>query len=262
MVFGVSLSAVLTLSGLAGPAGAAVVGFWQMNEPAGSTQMLDSSTTVHHSEVFRGVSLTGNKYLFPGWSANLDAGGSLTGVLADPESGEIRVLDPTNQLMPGLDSFGIQLRLKPLLRNGLLPFPGTGSNSTPSYNILQRGRANDIGGTYKLELMGYGPRSGRVHCTMRAPGFPALDVYSAPIVDGLAHKIDCSLDRTLSQLRITTDGVLSDVKTFNSYGSIEPRDIYGFYLTIGKKPGSNVPADAYAGQIDWVTISRGEPVGR
>ena len=32
--------------------------------------------------------------------------------------------------------------------------------------------------------------------------------------------------------------------------------IYGTYLTVGKKPGSSDPGDAFAGDIDYVTISR------
>ncbi len=55
---------------------------------------------------------------------------------------------------------------------------------------------------------------------------------------------------------MTTDGVVTQTRKFKAYGSITPRDTYGTYVTVGKKPGSANPADAFAGQIDWLTISR------
>ncbi len=248
--------AAVSVFGSARVALAATVGSWQMNEPSGSTQMLDSVVPGHQSLPFIGVVTNGSTYTFPGWTNNIDATGRLVGVLADPAIGEIRVPDPSGSLSPGGGSFSVALRLQPTLTSGALPIPGDGSLAIPSYNILQRGRATDAGGFYKLELIGYGTKLGKVHCGMKAPGFNSLDVYSARIIDGNAHTIECSLDRLARVLKITTDGVVSGTKSFSSYGTILPRDQYGTYLTVGKKPGSTDPGDAFAGSIDYVTINR------
>lgn len=246
-----------SLDGMPSAHAATIVGSWQMNEAPGSVHMIDATFPANNSDPFHGAVLNGSKYAFPGWTANVGFDGRLTGDLADSTVGEIRVVDPAGDLVPAAGTFAIKVKFKPTLLNGQLPLPGTSSELLlPSYNIVQRGRANDIGGFYKLELMGFGSKLGRVHCAMKAPGFSALDVYSAPVVDGLSHKVECVIDRTAKALRIMTDGVVSESKSFVVYGSIEPRDIYGTYFTVGKKPGSDNPADAFAGQIDYVTISR------
>ncbi len=253
---GVGLIGVLSVAGPANLARAITIGAWEMNEPTGGSQMFNDVLFGQHSLPFIGATTDGSKYTFPGWAANVDATGRLTGVLANSSIGEIRVPDAAGWLSPGAGSFGIKLSLRPALVNGGLPLPGTGSLAAPSYNILQRGRATDAGGFYKLELVGIGTKIGKVHCGMKAPGYSSLDVYSAPILDGKPHTIECTLDRLARVLRITTDGFVSGTKSFKTYGVILPRDAYGTYLTVGKKPGSIDPGDAFAGEIDYVTISR------
>ncbi len=227
-----------------------------MNEASGTTQMIDGFLFGLHSLPFNGVTTDGSKYVFSGWTTNVDATGRLTGLLASSSAGEIRVPDAASLLSPGAGSFSIALSLRPTLVNGSLPLPGSGTLAAPSYNILQRGRATDAGGFYKLELIGSGSKLGKVHCGMKAPGFASLDVYSARILDGKPHTIECTLDRLTRVLKITTDGFVSGTKSFTTYGTIMPRDAYGTYLTVGKKPGSSDPGDAFAGEIDYVTISR------
>ena len=250
-----SLIGTVCLAGPANLAGALTIGAWSMNESAGTVQMFDSVVPGHHSQIFSGVVADGSKYTFAGWTGNVDATGRLSGVLANPSLGEIRVPDAAGILSPGGGSFSVGLSLRPTLLNGSLPLPGDGSLAWPTYNILQRGRATDAGGFYKLELVGVGSKLGRVHCGMKAPGYSSLDVYSAPIIDGNPHTIECTLDRMTRVLKITTDGYVSGTKSFKTYGVIAPRDTYGTYLTVGKKPGSSDPGDAFAGDIDYVTIS-------
>lgn len=253
-----AVAATVTILAPATFAWSAIVGQWNMNEPAGSTLMLDSAAPAANSSPYSGVVDNGSTYLFPGWTNNLTPTGQLSGVLATSSLGEIRVPDPSGKLLPLTSSFSVAVRLRPTLVNGSLPTDGVDpALINPSYNVVQRGRATDPGGFYKLELIGYGSKYGKIHCGMKAPGYNSVDVYSGPLLDGNFHTVDCTIDRLAKVLRITTDGVVSWTKSYGStYGSISPRDIYGTFLTVGKKPGSLNPADAFAGEIDWVSASR------
>ena len=122
-----SLIGILCVAGPANLARALTVGTWSMNEPAGTIQMFDSSVPGHHSLTFSGVVADGTKYAFAGWTSNVDATGRLTGVLANPSLGEIRVPDPAGVLSPWGGSFSVAVSLRPTLLNGNLPLPGTGS---------------------------------------------------------------------------------------------------------------------------------------
>ncbi len=168
----------------------------------------------------------------------------------------------------------------------------------PSYNIVQKGRNGVTGGFYKIEIMGYSKNNfskGSVHCTFMDADGTGTDAYSGnpnyptPVVVSVKayYTIDCSrtgdkISLTVSQKVGSTtstetepgsalaggtlggDGKLhlDDVSPTNTPAASSTRDAYAPKFSIGKKPDSTNTGDAFAGKVDYVTVStEGIPAG-
>jgi hypothetical protein len=229
-----ALAAVLTA--LPAAAQAVTIGEWGMNEPQGSTLMVDSSGNGLDGTIGSDVVLAeatpdgGYAYRFKGdWRIVND-----NRLVTWPDD---------DRLDPGTGTFAVTIRLK------------TGALDP---NIIQKGQANQAGGYWKFVLKKGWPR-----CHFRdqfdrtkAIGFVNDPRPETKVADNQWHTLRC--ERTPTGVRATIN-----------YG--EPNAITKFIRgTIGNvnnsRPmflggkldcdGSTVTCDYFAGAVDWVTIEK------
>jgi hypothetical protein len=224
--------AVAGVLALASPADAAIdrpVAVWQMNEPAGSRSMQDSSgnqingTIGAHVLVGTALSGGGTGYRFPYLKPNTPP--------ADPEH-LVRVAH-TTQLNPGTGNFAVELRLR----------------TTHSFgNVIQKGQAGAPGGYWKFQQP-----SGKISCLFRgSAGSSTASSGTVRVNDGAWHTVRC--ERTSSSVVMRVDGVVTG-RNFNATGSIANTKP----LTIAGKLNCdqiNITCDYFAGDIDYVRIER------
>jgi Concanavalin A-like lectin/glucanases superfamily len=229
MVVVVALAAPLAMSAPADAAFEQAVAVWQMNEPAGSRSMQDSSgngingTIGAHVLVGTALSGGGTGYRFPYLKPNTPP--------ADPEH-LVRVAHHT-QLNPGTGSFAVELRLR----------------TTHSFgNVIQKGQAGAPGGYWKFQQP-----SGKISCLFRgSAGSSTASSGTVRVNDGAWHTVRC--ERTSSSVVMRVDGVVTG-RNFNATGSIANTKP----LTIAGKLNCdqiNITCDYFAGDIDYVTIQR------
>jgi len=141
----------------------------------------------------------------------------------------------------------VQLR-SALLANGHLPTaPGA------SYNIVQKARSDDGGGFWKLELGGSGAQLGKLRWVL-SDGLHSVVVTSKGRVDdGAWHTVVA--ERRGTQSVLTVDGATASASA-KSIGDIHPKGKYSDTMTVGKKPGSTDPKDAFAGWLKELVASR------
>jgi hypothetical protein len=72
--------------------------------------------------------------------------------------------------------------------------------------------------------------------------------------DGAWHTV--SAERRGDRAYLTVDGTTMTASA-SALGAINPSGHYGRAMTIGKKPGSSDPRDAFAGCLDELAISAG-----
>lgn len=237
----VVLSCVMTgslLVATTSPARAAAtrtIADWEMNEPSGSTVMLDSSGNgidgLIGSAVITGAThdgATGYRWLFA----------SPTLPPAKPE----RVVQASDdRLNPGAGDYAVTLRYR---------------TTQPFGNIVQKGQGGAAGGYFKIENP-----AGILTCVFRgvddAGNFLRKEVNSGtPLNDGQWHTARC--ERLGSQLMLTIDGAL--VATANGRtGTISnPRPI----SIAGKLECDQVTisCDYFTGDIDYIKIEVPEVV--
>jgi hypothetical protein len=216
-----------------------------MDESGGSV-MRDLSGSGLDGAIGSAVVVGGGTYRFPGWSQNLDPSGRVAGTVP-PDAGAVRIADPFDLLDKGTGSFAMTLRLRSdLTAQGSLPTaPGA------SYNIVQKARADDPGGFWKLELIGSGAASGRLRWVFSDGQRSAVVMSAARVDDGQWHTV--TAERRGSQSAMTVDGLTTTTSAVH-VGAIHPRGGFGEAMTVGKKPGSVDPRDAFAGWLDALTI--------
>lgn len=216
-----------------------------MDEPGGSV-MHDLSGSGLDGAIGSAVVAGGGAYRFPGWSQNVDSSGRLAGMV-QADAGAVEVVDPSDLLDRGTGSFAVALRLRSdLTAQGRLP-----AASGASYNIVQKGRADDPGGFWKLELAGSGSGSGRLRWVLSDGQRSAVVMSAARVDDGQWHSV--TAERRAGQSVLTVDGRTSTASAAQ-VGGINPTGSYSAAMTVGKKPGSVDPRDAFAGWLDALTI--------
>jgi hypothetical protein len=224
---------------LAGPAAAfaGVVGDWGMDETAGSTLMVDSTTNDLDGTIGSDVVLHemtgdgGYAYRFKGdWRIVND-----NRLVNWPDD---------ERLDPGTSTFAVTIRLK------------TGALDP---NIIQKGQANQAGGYWKFVLKKGWPR-----CHFRdefdntkAIGFVNSTLPGSKVADGQWHTLRC--ERTTTGVKMTINyGEPNEMSKFikGTIGNIDNSRP----MSLGGKldcNGADVTCDYFAGAVDWVRIEKG-----
>jgi Laminin G domain len=218
-----------------------------MNESSGSV-MIDTSPSHLDGVIGTSVMLGGSDgYLFPGWTGNVDPTGHLAGTVS-ATGGAVAVPDPLDVLDPRTASFSVSLGLEATLTaSGTLPTaPGA------SYNIVQKARADDPGGFWKLELGGGGTALGKLRWVLSDGSAKVVVTSKQRVDDGAWHTVVA--ERRGAQSVLTVDGVSATVSAA-SVGDIHPTGKYNATMTVGKKPGSPDPSDAFAGRLKELVIT-------
>jgi hypothetical protein len=178
------------------PSGA--VAQWNMDEPAGSTTMLDSSGNGNNGILENGVQVgvageTGTAYLFSGQS-----------YVDVPNSGSLN---------PGTASVDISF----WLNTTHLPTSG-------DYDLVRKGVYPDQ--EYKTELL----QSGQLACAFTGSAGTVTAIGGPSLADGAWHHVECV--KTDFQVQLSIDGVVV-ATTSGSAGSIATSDD----ATLGAHPG-------------------------
>jgi hypothetical protein len=201
-----------------------------MNEPAGSTLMLDDSGHGHHGAIDRdaaaaGLDLSGSYYA---WSPRCrDCPPiALPRVVQVPDSADLEIPDATVR-------YSLEVRF----------------NTTSAYgNLMQKGQSATAGGQIKLE----DPIG--LRCVFKgANGKKAVVTATQPLNDGKWHIVACV--HTASSVAQWVDGVLVAESSVGT-GPINN----GAPFVIGGKTlcdQKSVGCDYYSGLIDWTRISHG-----
>jgi PKD repeat protein len=215
------------------PITSGVVANYQMNEPAGSTVMTDSS---------------GN-----GLNGTIDPTGVQTGATFNGATGYNWVhRDPT--AAPPSPERIIQVPDNAVLDPGSGPFTVEIRYRTPDKfgNIIQKGQAQTAGGQWKIQLPGGTPQ-----CLFKGSLGQVAIGSTMPINDNQWHTLTCTYSSTGVVMYI--DGVFNNQHK-GSAGVIDN----SFPMTVGGKIACDqvaVTCDYFSGQIDYVKITKGNATG-
>jgi hypothetical protein len=212
------------------------IAHWQMDEPARSSVMVDSSpnridgsvgSAIQTGTVHAGA--TGYR-----WSST-----NPNGFPAKPER---LVQVPDSRLNPGSRDYAVTVRFR----------------TTHSYgNMIQKGQSETPGGYFKWEI----PK-GKLMCLYRSRdsrgNLLGQKAVTAPVAlnDGAWHTVRC--EKTVDRVTMTIDGttvVRSSRSTIGPIANTMP-------LSIGGKIACDqvrVTCDYFAGDIDWVRIEASSP---
>jgi hypothetical protein len=215
----------LTVAATASPAAAAAtqtLARWNMNEPVGSTVLVDSGPHGIKGTIGSGVTLNGSAHTFP-----YVQGGD--GGLVAPQHLDL-VKSPL--LNPGTRDYAITIALKFTLALG---------------NPLQKGQSGTKGGYFKIQLDNGG---GRILCSFVSPTGSGSVWSLVTINDGAWHVVTCT--RTATQVSVTVDGKISGtvVRTTGSISNTWPVSIGGKSMC----DQHTIFCDYFTGQIDYVQI--------
>jgi hypothetical protein len=228
--------AVLAASMLASPQLAAVgaetvAANWQLNDPARSATMADSSG--HHvnghvsgSAASQGLTLNGSHYH---WSTRCPACLPVQNarVVQVPDDSSLEIPDPSV-------TYTLEFRFR----------------TTHGYgNYMQKGQSRSRGGQIKVQ----GP-GGNVQCLFKGANGTRVGTGSGTALDdGQWHVVKCV--HTATQVKEFVDGERVAVKN----GSTGPID-NSKPLTVGGKLNCDqvsVTCDYFSGDIDWIKVSHG-----
>jgi hypothetical protein len=233
------LSAVALLAGVttivpASEAGAApaVAANWQLNDPAGSRVMADSSGhglngTISSSAASQGLTLNGSYYH---WSTRCPA------CLPVQDGRVVQVPDDDRLEIPDASvTFTLEFRYR----------------TTHAYgNIMQKGQSTTKGGQIKVQLPG-----GRVQCLFKGADGTRVGSGSGSRVydDGQWHTVKCV--HTSSRVETWVDGVRVGVKN----GATGPIDNTKPFTVGGKLNCDQIDTtcDYYSGDVDYIKVSHG-----
>lgn len=249
---GLALVAALTACDPVIPAAApanVVRATWSMDE-IGGKRMLDGVLPAQNGKLGSGVIAAGGVHEFPGWVGNVDPYGQLVGTLP-PSVGQTTVADPNHELEPidGRFSVGGRILMR-LTAYGTLPIGKVGDG----YNVIQKARASNAGGFWKVEVRGNGAGVGHVRCTV-GDGISVVTAESQGRVDdGQWHVFACHLGA--GALTVVVDG-LADTVDASVLGDVTPVERFSNSVVLGKKPDSIDPSDSFSGWLDDVSIASG-----
>jgi hypothetical protein len=276
----IAIISVATVLATATSAYAATVGSWYFGaavagSPVNGGQPFSDSTGTVFLNAADTTTLTGTdldtahpkSIRFPGWQgtpvggtvnattsmmstdANFETGGGSDGTSV--------VHDPESQL------FSVSAWILP---DNASQYPlGTAQPSSVSPNIVQKGVSTSTGSFWKMSLGMTGTGTAArwyPFCQFKSgttfdvkPGSASADRY--PLTPGVAYKIECSKSGATATLKVFAAGSSTAVATRTATASSAFSVSNGNAVSVGKKPTSTDPADAFAGVVDNVLISKG-----
>jgi hypothetical protein len=231
------------------PPPAAAQAIWNMSETSGRV-MNDSVRPFQNGVIGPTVVIGGGVYEFPGWVNNVDAGGNFVGQISATDS-LVSVADAGHVLEPKNGAFSVEGIVQArLTAAGTLPVGARGV----AYNIIQKARASNLGGFWKVEMRGNGIGIGRLVCTL-GDGRNVVSVQSTVRMDnGARHSFACRLNKGVFAAVVDNTSANADASIL---GAVTPVERFSNTVSIGKKPGSTDPSDSFAGWIDQLSISAG-----
>jgi hypothetical protein len=237
-VFGVVLASCFIAGGLSlapsasAASGQTLIADYELNEPANSTVMVDTSGnnlngTIDPAAAANGLTLDGSEYT---WSYRIPDQPPVQLpriVQVVPESNLLDIPDPNVTQT-------ITFRFK---------------TSHPFGNIMQKGQATDPGGQIKIENPG-----GYTQCVYHG-GNRSYVAVPSPIKlnDNKWHTFGCV--HKSSEIQVWVDGVEVNHEKFST-GYINN----GYPFVVGGKSRCDqikVTCDYYSGQIDWIHVYNG-----
>jgi hypothetical protein len=196
-----------------------------MNEPPGSTVLVDSGPNGLDGTIGTSISLNGSDQTFP----HITRG---TGGTVDPQHLDTIYSDLLN---PGTSDFVVTVRLR-------IP-----SVAASLGNVMQKGQTGTPGGFWKIQLDG---GAGRVLCSFVSPTGSGSIRSEQIVADNQWHTVTC--ERTATEVSTTVDGVTRTIK--KSVGDIsnnQPLSIGGKHLCSATP---HHDCDYFIGSIDYVQV--------
>jgi len=214
-----AIAVAVLFPGAAEPASAqTIVAYWKMNEPAGSTTMVDSTGKGHNGTLHN---VTAGVDGPPGLGTAYQFGGS---------AAKSYVEVPTSpSLDPGTQPISITFWMK----TQHLPASG-------DYDLVRKGVFP--GQEYKVEL----EKTGQIACTFHGSLASNNATGGPDIADGKWHEVVCA--ENSSDITLTIDGAVAATTSVN-LGSISSSTA----LEIGAHPAF----DFYKGELDDISITIG-----
>jgi PKD repeat protein len=206
-----------------------VTAMYEMNEPQGSTVMIDSSGNGNDGQVNPAGVETGGVY--DGATAYNWPFRSPTAPPASPER-VVQVPDDI-ALEPGGQDFTIEIRIRFTDKFG---------------NVAQKGQAQTAGGQWKIQAP-----QGIPSCLFKGSAGQVSTGAQMALDDGSWHTLTCVL--TSTGVSIYVDGVLRNKKN-GTAGTVDN----SFPMTVGGKiecDQIDVTCDYFSGQIDYIKITKG-----
>lgn len=211
------------------PAGQVAVAIWSMDEPAGSTRMVDGSGRGHHgaisaSAAAAGLVLDGSHY---SWSSRCrDCPPIAPSRLVEvADSAALDIPDPAVR-------WTVEFRFSTDKSHG---------------NIMQKGQSSATGGQIKVE-----DASG-LRCVFKGASSTVVATGTQRLDDGVWHTVACV--HTATSVSQWVDGVL----VAQTAGRTGPIDNGEPFVLGGKRLCDQraVGCDYYSGSIDWVRVLHG-----
>ena len=103
-----------------------------------------------------------------------------------------------------------------------------------------------------MELAGSGSSLGKLRWVLSDGSHKVVVTSKQRVDDGAWHTVVA--ERRGAQSVVTVDGVAATVSAA-SVGDIHPTGKYNDTMTVGKKPGSTDPKDAFAGRLRALVIT-------
>jgi Concanavalin A-like lectin/glucanases superfamily len=223
-------------AGAKGANGATLMAMWHLDEAPGSTVMVDSSGHDNDGVI--------NSHVTLGMPGDPAVSSASTAYQFNSKNPLVSVPDGTGSLNPGAAPITVTAYLK--VPAGLQP---------GDYNIIQKGKATEPGGAWKMEEYATTRGSmwfGYPHCAFNTPADSTTgaaahkdQVYGPKAInDGLWHKVECHL--TSSSAYTVVDGVSGPViaRTTGAISNTSP-------TTLGGKPNGT---HFFSGIADEVSV--------
>lgn len=135
--------------------------------------------------------------------------------------------------------------------------------TNPSWNLMQRGFANNTGGQWKTQIITRNNQA-FVQCIVRDAAGNVISSRSLTPIDGwVRHRVTCEFNDVTNELTTTFDGATETVATADAgvtFGDVNPQgsttcftgaNSLGDAVTIGNKPGCGTldPTDRFIGSV-------------
>lgn len=201
---------------------------WAMDEPPGSTWMVDGGGRGHHGRIGPEVGVG----VFDGTTVGYHFE-RLEPDTPPARPGHLVSVPDHTDLDPGERDFVVALRLKTTHKFG---------------NVIQKGQATVPGGNWKVQIP-----NGRVTCAFRGAKGTIELIAPYRINDGAWHVVRCA--RLRAGVYLSIDGRMAAGRE-GWVGRIDN----DWPVSIGGKPDCDqvkVGCDYYAGELDWAAVQTG-----